>query len=98
MLPGGMLQLKRQLAATLQTFSVLGDRVLRVATVNAVFLLCGLLGALWLRFEEWPSPRLLVTLALVIIPIRLLTFWYFNSLRGWWRYTVARHRLSLREG
>ena len=82
-----MLQLKRQLAATLQTFSVLGDRVLRVATVNAVFLLCGLLGALWLRFEEWPSPRLLVTLALVIIPIRLLTFWYFNSLRGWWRYT-----------
>jgi FlaA1/EpsC-like NDP-sugar epimerase len=79
--------LKRQLSAILQSFSVLGDRVLVVAATNCCILLAGLLLALMLRFDRLPELRLVAELALIIIPVRLAFLAYFNCMKGWWRYT-----------
>jgi FlaA1/EpsC-like NDP-sugar epimerase len=87
--------LKRRLLATLQTFSILGDRVAVVASVNCVILVVGLGSALYLKFDQLPSVSLFISLAVVIVPLRSLAFGFFNCLRGWWRYTSVNEAFDI---
>lgn len=70
------------------TCAILRYRVWFIALFHAILLFIGLLAAWLLRFNFLvPDPKLLLSVAPVLVAIRLTTLGRCGLLHGWWRYT-----------
>ena len=89
------------LAETRARYAAFGQAILKhsvwfIALFQAALVFCGLLAAWLLRFNFFlPDLHLMLSLAPVLIAIRLIAITQFGLMHGWWRYTGFSDAIAL---